>query len=389
MPVLIEGLSVVTRREAIARRYAGAWPGFVADAVNQTLCADSDIARLGFMHPDDVSAFVERLEQQGFVFQDAAGNALDIVVIDQREGPTTPCAWIEFYRQEVPGGKVSAARLAGSTEEDFFCPDGWDFEHSLSKTFEFHPTSGAHEYLEFLRHEQDIDVFRDRRTGKEVYITRPSALRNRADEPDSSARANDEEYQALYNEAAELLTPYFRGEGLPPKELEIEPVIRAREALERLTAVRDINWQAWGLLGFARRLLHDREGAYAAFARAYGMAPNEIEMGRNLGSECIALGYGQEAIAVTAAMTKLAPNDAGIAVNHALALLIGGDVDGALLEVQRATQLDPADPITTNLMLLIEGVRSGEAKRPSKVVSREVCLPQDASLSPNSRPESI
>ena len=79
----------------------------------------------------------------------------------------------------------------------------------------------------------------------------------------------------------------------------------------------------------ARRLLRDREGAYAAFARAYGMAPDEIEVGRNLGMECITLGYAQIAIAVTAAMGRIWPDNAGLIANHALALLIGSDLDGA------------------------------------------------------------
>jgi Flp pilus assembly protein TadD len=367
VPVLVEALSAVMRREAIARRYEGAWPGFVADAVNRTLCADSDIARLGFMRPHDVRAFIDRMERQGFVFVDAAGTAVDIVVVDQREGPTAPCAWIEFYRQEVPGGMVSAARLAGSRDKELFCPDGWDFEHSLSKRFEFHPKSIVGENLEFLRRELDNDVFRNRLTGKEVFNTRPSTLRAETDEPDSADKGSDEECAALWSEAGELLAPYFRTDGIPATDPKIASVIRAREALERLTAFRNINWRTWWLLVFARRLLLDREGAYAAFARAYGMAPNEIEVGRNLGAECIALGYGQEAIAVTAAMSRLAPDDAGITANHALALLIGGDIDGALREMQRATQLDPEGAITRSLERLIQDVRAGTVRCPSKI----------------------
>jgi tetratricopeptide (TPR) repeat protein len=262
---------------------------------------------------------------------------------------------------------VSAARLAGSPEKDLFCPDGWDFEHSVSKTFEFHPTQTVDENLEFVRHEQNADVFRNRRTGKEVFNTRPNTLRGKADEPDPAGRVSDEECAALWNEASELLTPYFRTYGLPVRAPEIASVIRAREALERLTAVRSNNWRPWWLLGFARRLLLDREGAYAAFARAHGLAPNEIEVGRNLGAECIALGYGQEAIAVTAAISALAPDNSGIAANHSLALLIGGDIDGALREVQRATGLDPEDPITQGLKRLIEDVRDGAVRCPSKM----------------------
>lgn len=175
----------------------------MADAVNDTLCADSDIARLGFMHPNDVGAFIRRLERHGFVFRDSAGAAVDVVVVDQREGPATPCSWIEFFRHEVPGGVVSAARLAGSHEEGLFCPDGWEFENSLSHRFRFYPNAEKDENLEFVRQEHAVSVFRDRRTGQEVYLTRPTTLDG--DEHHSDA---EEDSQVLWSEAADLLMPY-------------------------------------------------------------------------------------------------------------------------------------------------------------------------------------
>jgi hypothetical protein len=137
MAVLVEALSVIVRRELITRRYPGGWPGFVADAANQTLCADCELARIGFMHPDDVGACVRRLEGVGFVFLDDNGSTPDTVVVDQREGPTTPCSWIEFFRQEVPGGSVAAARLVGSADRTLTCPDDWEFEDSLSRRLPF------------------------------------------------------------------------------------------------------------------------------------------------------------------------------------------------------------------------------------------------------------
>jgi Flp pilus assembly protein TadD len=365
MPVLIEALSVVVRREAIARRYKGGWPGFVADALNKTLCADADIARLGFMHPDDVSAFVQRLERHRLVFLDAAGKSVDIVVVDQRNGPTTPCGWIEFYRQGVPGGTVSAARSADSREEELFCPNKWEFERSLSNNFEFHPSANVNEDLAFVRREHGTDVFRDRRTGKEVFIGRTSPLRG--DEQPDAAGTGSEEYAALWTEAGKLLKPYLGTMRTPAMAEEIADVVRARNALERLTAFRNTGWRPWWLLGFVRRLLSNRDGAYTAFARAYGMAPDEIEVGRNLGAECIALGYGQEAISVTAAVSRLAPEDPGIAANHALALLIGSDVDGALREGQRAARLDPSDHVTQCILQLIQDVLARRVERPSRI----------------------
>jgi hypothetical protein len=65
MAVLVEGISVIVRRDAVQSLYPGGWEGFVADAPNKTLCADPNLARVGFMAPDDVKAFVAQLERVG------------------------------------------------------------------------------------------------------------------------------------------------------------------------------------------------------------------------------------------------------------------------------------------------------------------------------------
>jgi hypothetical protein len=362
MAVLIEAIAVVMRRETINRRYEGGWPRFVADAVNGTLCADSDIAQISFMHPDDVHAFIQRLARHGFVFLDANGAAEDIVVVDQHEGPKIPCTWIEFLRLKVPGGTVSAARLTGSSEKNLACPTGWKFERSLS--IRSYPGKEPGEKLEFVRHQDGIDVFRDRQTGEEVYLGRPTGLRG-ADEKfaDADNEAKRKEYKALCVDASNLLMPYFGRQ--PASAQEATDIAHARELLERITSFSNATWQDWWLLGFARRLLKDRQSAYAAFSRAYGMAPNEVEVGRNLAMECIALGYGPEAIAVSEAMTRLMPGDAGLAANHALALFVGGHLDGALCEVQRAEQLKPG--IAIDLRKWIEDVRTGRVEAPSSI----------------------
>ena len=366
MAVLIEALSVVVRRETIGQRYEGGWPGFVADAVNNTLCADSEIARVGFMHPNNVGTFIQRLNVHGLVFLDAAKAAIDIVVIDQRKGPTTSCAWIEFFRHEVPGGTVSAARLAGSQEKGLFCPDGWSFEHSLSREFQFYPGTDPTAHLKFLRHEHETDVFRDPKTGQEVYLARPNLG---GDETDSDADdvASGREFEALWAEATKLLEPYLVPNISLQSSKEIADVARSRDLMERITALDGVTWRPWWLLGLARRLLRDREGAYAAFVHAYDLAPDELEVGRNLAMECIALGYGREAVAVTAAVVRLAPDDSGVIANHALALLVAGELDGSLREIQRAEHLDPDDDVTRNLRKLIDDVCDGKIEAPSRI----------------------
>jgi tetratricopeptide (TPR) repeat protein len=359
--VLIEGISVVVRRDTIDRRYKTGWPGFEANAINETLCSDTELVRVGFMSPDNIRSYIKQLERHGFVFLDSNGAVVDIVVIDQREGPTAPCNWIEFFKQEIPEGEVSAARLTGSQVAGLFCPEGWDFSRSLSRDFTFYPGGKLDENLEFVRRELGVDVYRDRRTGRESYITSSEIL----SEADADPPAHQEEYEALWTEAGSLVLPFLNKAASTTQE--VAEATRAHKILEDLILLPDVSWRIWWALGVARRALGDRNGAYAAFSRAYGMAPDEVEVGRNLGGECIALGYGREAIAVTEAMTKIAPQDVGLVSNYALSLLIGGYVEEALRAVQRAQQLDSSDEITKGLRRMIDDVRQGKIERPTRL----------------------
>jgi hypothetical protein len=176
MAVLVEATSVIVRVQAASHRYPGGWQSFVRQAMNQTFCSDNELARIGFMSPDDCKAAVENLEQHGIIFLND-GRSQDLVVADQLRGFRVACDWADFGRVEIRSGQtVSAAQLKGSTTRQVFCPDDWKYEGSLSQQFGFVPAGTEHKSLRFLRHEQGLDVYLNLVTGKEVYIGR-----NRAD----------------------------------------------------------------------------------------------------------------------------------------------------------------------------------------------------------------
>src|SRR6266404_6609987 len=109
--VLVEALSVVIRREAVEDRFPGGWQGFLRQIPNRTLCCDRDLARVGFMNPADVGAYVSTLEAGGLVFQ-KDDQAVDFVVVDQFRGPTLPASWLKYGRIETGGMKINACWLA-------------------------------------------------------------------------------------------------------------------------------------------------------------------------------------------------------------------------------------------------------------------------------------
>lgn len=172
MAVLIEGISVVVRLDRLEPVMPGGFEQFAEMAPNRTLCADTEIARVGFMTPDDVRAFCEQLSTLGLVFaaEDPDG---DFAVVDQQQGPTTVAPWLEFGRITLSGSEqqVAACRLRGSAIDTLATPESWAYEGSLSQRFGFVST-GNEERLRFLRRENGVDVYLDRWTGEEAFVAR-------------------------------------------------------------------------------------------------------------------------------------------------------------------------------------------------------------------------
>lgn len=183
MAVLIEGISVVVRWDAIDRSFSGGRSAFLATLPNKTYCGDDDLARVGFMAPAHVQAYVRFLESNGLTFV-AERRAVDLAVVDQVRGPTSRVGWLEFSRVVYGeyGGEVSVCwlrrgpRLAerrgpSPAPLSIATPAGWRYEGSLSARHVFVPATEVAGRLEFLEHRPDgVDVYRDRTTGETVTI---------------------------------------------------------------------------------------------------------------------------------------------------------------------------------------------------------------------------
>ena len=174
MAVLIEGISVVIKTAILTERYPGGWENFREDVPNLTLCADSELARVGFMAPADTRNYIEHLEQCGLRHL-VNGKAEDLVVVDQRNGLCSPCNWVEIGRIGLdgdPNKPIQACRLVGSTLQEIVTPDGWTFDHSLSKDFRFLEPGRTTEYMDRLPDENGTEVYRDLKTGEKFYLGR-------------------------------------------------------------------------------------------------------------------------------------------------------------------------------------------------------------------------
>ena len=189
MAVLVEGFSVIVRRDAIERTYPGRWDAFAREVPNQTLCADEKIARVGFMAWDDMKHYIAFLESRGLVYL-RDGKGIDITIARPRGEVATPCDWISFRVRPVgsQGGQIFICRfhdkalwkagLDGDPRtEPVATPRGWLYEQSLSRDFGFVPEGRLKEHLRFLGTMSGMDVYEDLETGKTVYVGRSGRMR--------------------------------------------------------------------------------------------------------------------------------------------------------------------------------------------------------------------
>lgn len=173
MAILIEAISVVVQADAILRAYEGNVEVFKSAVPNATLCADSELARVGFMHPDDVESFVHVLTAAGMRYV-VGGEARDIAVVDQIRGPMIPAPWLEFGHiewQGDPGKRVACCRLTGSRITKLVTPQGWTYERSLTLSYLVVPQEAA-ETLRFEAMDGNLERIRTPLSERPLYIGR-------------------------------------------------------------------------------------------------------------------------------------------------------------------------------------------------------------------------
>ena len=63
-----EIIFIIQSPKSIIEKYPGGWENFKAEILNDTLCADGELIRIGFMTPNDVKAFIGDLEHHDIIY---------------------------------------------------------------------------------------------------------------------------------------------------------------------------------------------------------------------------------------------------------------------------------------------------------------------------------
>jgi tetratricopeptide (TPR) repeat protein len=354
MSVPVEAISIVIRTSTIEKKYKGGLSRFERD-VNRTFCTDGRLARVGFMAAVDAARFVMDLEKHGFVYtQD--DRCIDIAVLSQADESRVPCDWLELQRRS---DGVAYCFLKGTEAGDIAVPQGWRPSEGWDRNTRSVSHSSIEDQLQFLRRESGVEVYFDKRSGKEVYLGRMYQ-----DPPGLNVFTD---YYKLGNELVrsymELEEVGRRTQGVHGRD-DRRIVEKGIEYLRIATITDPDNWAAYWFLGKAYQALADHAKAYGYFKSAYRMNPGEDVVCRELGRECLELGRTEEGVSITQAVLNLCPDDAGLVCNLGVALFLNGDLQEARRVVGLSLEQSPDDPIAKNLLAVIALVESGKRIQP-------------------------
>ena len=135
----------------------------------------------------------------------------------------------------------------------------------------------------------NLDVYRDRETGQELYVGRTAR-------PDADRSRHD----GLYRQAVGLIEGLIAVHGKEPAKLDDAARRRMTEAVglfEEVVRINPGNWPAMWLLGKIYERLHDPQRSLEWFARSHRVNPDHHDVAREAAIAAMEAGRPAEAVA--------------------------------------------------------------------------------------------
>ena len=339
MAVVIEGFSVIIRRDAIQARFPGGWEAFSRQAPNATLCSDGQVVRVAFMHPRDIEAYVTSLENRGLIYL-MGGRAIDMNVADQIRGTNFEDDWLTLGKVKIEGVEISIAWM-GEPDGRLSVPEGW-----RPGALKYAPQADG-DRLRFLRREGDIEVYENLLTGEEQFHGRTIV------EGGGEASALGQ-LEGIFHEMLNLESKVEAARARRDRKVESGLLKKLRTDLlpgaVRWTREGEVQIPfAYLVAGLGHRILGERKVAEAFLKKGNEVAPGNLaflrELVRVLGEQNRpeeALPYAREAV-------KVDTIDAGAWGNLAMCLIQCKKMDEAREALREALLLDPNDKLNARI----------------------------------------
>lgn len=343
MAIAVEGYSIIGIQARIEEKYAGGLEALSAKVPNATELRDDELWQCSFMAMADAESFLLQMQKAGM--DGVKGPNPDLAIVNEFDGSVMPyCEWLEVRQWE----KGLIAWFEGSNPETVVARKGWSPETGSGLQF---AEAKSMEDLEFSRMEGNIEVYKDKKTGEEVYIGRSGAS------PDT-----------IFKAAGGIITSNMINPGGAPLTEDIADQVR--QAVKDLEGIlKDVpeSWRVHWCIGKGRQSLGDTEGSYQAFKRAWELEQENEAVPRELAGACLELGKTQEAVEIGQKAAALHPDDPESLGNLACAYLFAAMLPQAEKTVNAALKLAPEDSINLHIQQTIRDVQSGAIPQPSKL----------------------
>lgn len=233
MSVLCEALSVIVPVRRLAEAFPGGLAGYRDRVPNRTFCEDGQLTRVGFMASDDVGAWISLLQSESRLVPSRGQIWIDLAVVDQFNGPTAPCEWLEFDRD----AERSRAWLRGAPPGETAVPVGWK-----PTQLAFHPGEEVGG-MPMLRSSNGLESTIDPDTGSVQFVRRGVVAEARLEEVWADLLTDEETFTGVSTDwLLCVISADFRASPVVMFDRDSDPV----EALQEIAADvrRDGAWFA-------------------------------------------------------------------------------------------------------------------------------------------------
>jgi hypothetical protein len=335
MAVLVEGFSVVVRREAIERKFPGGMEAYVRQRLNDTYCADDRLCRVSFTVGADARAYVRQLVAAG-IEGPAEGPSPDFAVVNPVSGHLVPCDWLELeVRWHSADGEthgVTVAKLPGDHVTGFAVPGDWR-PGQMTKGISATELAANYEAvkIDHLEGGGIVETYRHRETGDLIFMGRPDVAR-------------------VQQRLNELLDDYGQIERMRPAQLKTAAAAFLKRVTQLVEDTGSEEPAPLQLQGMAARLLGRWEIAEQAFRKVTTLRPTLVSAWHDLTWALASLGRLEEAETTARHALHMSPDDPASLGNLASALRERGKLDEALTTIERALQVAPGNKINETIL---------------------------------------
>lgn len=318
------------RVEALDTLYPGGLDGLEQNSPNRTFCSDGRFARLGFMAFSDARHFISLLEDYGLTYK-LSGRCIDISIYSAVDGVEDGCDWVCVDHDQRG---FDFAWLAGDDPGPIAAPEHIDLD-SFKESLTFHSQEEMEEHLEFLREENGLRVYRDKRDGTILYSGRTTSLSNEAiearvkelwdrtfqleAEAEEARRVNDQKKgQAIYSELLDIAKESeVLSDDNVPLSIFLAGLVRrvlemwdeAQGWFSRFAAKHPFHPNVWLELTWCLAMMGKMEESLEAARKAHGIAPDSPAALGNLAAALHGVGKTADAKRYLTQALKIDPSD--------------------------------------------------------------------------------